>query len=616
MEEENLVTYAVLDRFIDTSIAEQYANSAFPEQVARENADMTLHSCDENFFKGLFDKACTQTQNQSIIYNYGKFVRPQPKRSGKRIILIYNQVLKFNLDFRIFGHTRAIAHFTFDSTGEFLITGSEDSQLKVWHLPSLSIVYTMKGHEEGLKSFDVSPDRKLIASISTDQSIRLWKFDNGAAVAMIYIAETGPLVAIKFSPCGRFLVCASDSGLVRIFQISQLIPKLDQIKKQIHDGIQFFSCPDTLTYFNNYDPMIFLQNTPVPFRQPQLRECIHCVAYSPGGNFVAFGLESGNVIVTAIETSRTWRFYAHTNACDGIYFYKNNFHQILTWTNKGGEVKVWNLQNKVKQVTSFSVRFQQSRSHIIDVEVSCDESLIFCVTAQMIFAWNLDSQNSLLHIEGLSQVVSVSAHPIIPTVFAVAMKGKILIADAIKSNKPIRSLDIPFETPKLNRAQWTPDGLGIIAVDAGGGYYHFKAADVAACRQIPTFFPSDFLASEWVPGVGQIEEETKKHTHLSPRNTIIDSDKVIRCNDYKPVKILNENTVFPPEVMSAWITEEKWLTENADTSHDEQEIVVPVQKPVQQKPTYESDGEEGPLPGTGYGPKKKRRDNDGDFVDN
>ena len=570
--EADIVTYALINRFIDGDIAEDFARLTFTDQVSRENADMTLNSCDSQFFLHLFSKSIPQTQNQSIIFQINKFQRDPPERSGRKNGHIYSQIQRFFLDYRIFGHTRAISDFIFDKTGIFMVTGSEDAQVKIWHMPSISLVFTLKGHGEAVTSLDISPDRKLIASISTDQSLRLWDFNTGAALTMIDFQELGPLSCIKFSPCGRYLACGSEAGNIRIFKLQEIIPKLGALRRQISK----FNMDDSITYFNEYDPMMFLAAPPRIIKHLDYNDQINSVSFSPGGNLVAYSFESGRVVITSPEINKTWKIIAHTTPCDGAFFLKNNFHNFVTWSNKGGEAKIWNFQAKPKIVQTFSVKINQSRSHLLDLSVSCDESIFYGVTAQMVFAWTTESTTPLLHCEGYTQLSCVCAHPNLPSVFFVVTKARILIFDAFKGVTPIRQLDIPFETPRINKAKWSVDGLSIIALDAGGGYYRFRSAESATCRQIPTFFPSDFKASEWDEKRGQIEEETKMPTHLTPRNTIIDSDQVVKCESYKPFDPSEAPTpIWPPQLTAAWQSESIWLTNICSKDSQSEIDVVP-----------------------------------------
>ena len=50
-------------------------------------------------------------------------------------------------------------------------------------------------------------------------------------------------------------------------------------------------------------------------------------------------------------------------------------------------------------------------------------------------------------------------------------------------------------------------------------------------------------------------------THLTPRNTIIDSDQVVKCESYKPFNPSEAPVpIWPSQLTSAWQSESIWLT--------------------------------------------------------
>ena len=48
--------------------------------------------------------------------------------------------------------------------GEFLVSGSYDKKIKIWHLPSGKLLHSFKGHADAVRSLAISPDSKIIAS--------------------------------------------------------------------------------------------------------------------------------------------------------------------------------------------------------------------------------------------------------------------------------------------------------------------------------------------------------------------------------------------------------------------------------------------------------------------
>ena len=61
----------------------------------------------------------------------------------------------------------------------------------------------------------ISPDGKYIASAASDNTVRLWKAEDGSAVAT-YNEHSDNVTAVAFSPDSSTLASGSHDGTVRI----------------------------------------------------------------------------------------------------------------------------------------------------------------------------------------------------------------------------------------------------------------------------------------------------------------------------------------------------------------------------------------------------------------
>jgi WD40 repeat protein len=67
-----------------------------------------------------------------------------------------------------------ISAAVFRPDGRRLVLGGEDGTLKVWDARTHEELDRRKGHTEAIRAVAVSPDGRWAASVSNDQTLRLW----------------------------------------------------------------------------------------------------------------------------------------------------------------------------------------------------------------------------------------------------------------------------------------------------------------------------------------------------------------------------------------------------------------------------------------------------------
>ncbi|HKB35824.1 MAG TPA: hypothetical protein VKD72_05175 [Gemmataceae bacterium] len=82
----------------------------------------------------------------------------------------------------------------------------------------------MKGHASTPLSVVFSPDGKLLASGSSDHTVKVWDAATGQEVAT-FKEPTNAVACVAFSPDGKRLASASRDGVVRIWDVSAVRPR-------------------------------------------------------------------------------------------------------------------------------------------------------------------------------------------------------------------------------------------------------------------------------------------------------------------------------------------------------------------------------------------------------
>ena len=77
------------------------------------------------------------------------------------------------------GHTDNVWSVAFSPNGKMLASGSWDQTVRLWDIETEQLLYTLTGHTSDIVSVAFSPDGQTLASGSWDGTIRLWNPNNG-----------------------------------------------------------------------------------------------------------------------------------------------------------------------------------------------------------------------------------------------------------------------------------------------------------------------------------------------------------------------------------------------------------------------------------------------------
>jgi len=106
-----------------------------------------------------------------------------------------------------------------------ILSGSEDSTVKLWELESGKEIRYFEGHKEGVGSVCFSPNGRNALSRSFDYPIKIWEIESGKEILSIEGPRT-ILRSVCFSPDGQEVIIGCEDGAIRVFNILT--------KKQIH----------------------------------------------------------------------------------------------------------------------------------------------------------------------------------------------------------------------------------------------------------------------------------------------------------------------------------------------------------------------------------------------
>ncbi|MEA5518209.1 CHAT domain-containing protein, partial [Limnoraphis robusta] len=100
------------------------------------------------------------------------------------------------------GHVNWVRAVSFSPDGKLLATASGDNTVKLWDASTGKEIKTLTGHTNSVNGVSFSPDGKTLATASGDNTVKLWDASTGKEIKTL-TGHTNSVNGVSFSPDGK-----------------------------------------------------------------------------------------------------------------------------------------------------------------------------------------------------------------------------------------------------------------------------------------------------------------------------------------------------------------------------------------------------------------------------
>lgn len=197
---------------------------------------------------------------------------------------------------RLEGHADIVWDVVYSPSGDILASASTDNTVKLWTAEGEAIA-TLTGHHSSVTSLDFSPCGQMLVSASDDHTVKLWSRDG--KLLQTLIGHTDKVKAVRFSPDSKIIASAGSDHTIILWNLQGEIIRTIRFRHTALTWINFSPDGEILAAAANQGDVQFFNQQGrrlMSITHTEKRDSvIYSVNFSPNGQFIATSGTDGTV---------------------------------------------------------------------------------------------------------------------------------------------------------------------------------------------------------------------------------------------------------------------------------------------------------------------------------
>ena len=398
------------------------------------------------------------TVTSVVVSSDGQFIISASEDSSIKIWSIHERKEAFQL----IGHSGYVWSVAISTDGTFIASGSGDKTIKIWNFKNRQEEFSLEGHSDYVRTVAISNNSQFIVSGSGDSSIKVWSIEDYSEICTLS-GHDACVQAVAISSNCDYIISGSDDATVKIWNIRE--QRLECDLKGHTSSVNFvaMSPENDFIVSGSYDTTIMIWNIVEQKAVHTFKghtDPVWSICLSPDGRFIVSGSGDKSIKVWNIKdhSKQEFTLKGHTGQVHSVTVSPDS--RFIVSGSEDNTIRIWDFHEPREDCT-----LTGHQKSVSSVAVTSDSKFIVSGSQDhTIIIWNIQEQRIESTLEGHEgSVLSVAISP----------DGRSIISGS--DDTTIRSWSIgdrreefilPGHTASVNCVVASPDGRYIVSGSA------------------------------------------------------------------------------------------------------------------------------------------------------